>query len=213
MLILGGVLLNICVASSFIRQPYEFSSCASKNTKELQNAPSSCKEVLCRKFCVCDSKIMKDLTFLSFSLAFCLTALSYSGYFYTFPSFLESENIGKSTTVLIFSITGVCEIFARVAMGWFTDLKVLSPTSIYGLCMVISGSLAFIVPIVRHPSVYYVYAVIVGIFPGSFFALMSIILLEIVSLKDLPSAFAIVTIFIAIFCLLGIPCLGEFVKQ
>jgi MFS family permease len=155
---------------------------------------------------------MKDLTFLLFSLAFCLSAVSYVVYFYTFPSFLESANIDKSTTVLIFSITGACEIFARVAMGWFTDLRILLPTRIYGLCMCISGFSAFIVPTVQDTYVYYIYAAIMGIFPGSFYALMSIILLEIVSLTDLPSAFAVVTIFIAIVCLLGIPCLGKFVK-
>ncbi|XP_062568096.1 monocarboxylate transporter 12-like isoform X2 [Saccostrea cucullata] len=210
MLVLGGIMLNVCVAASFLRQPYEFSNDSSRDvkTKDRENEYGSCKEVLCRKFCACDSNIMKDLTFLSISMAFCLSALSYSAYFYTFPSFLESEHIGKATTVFIFSLTGACEIFARVAMGWFTDLKIISPSHVYGLCMCISGISAFVVPLVRHKVLYYAYAVVIGIFPGSFYALMSIILLETVSLKNLPSAFAVVTIFIAVFSLLGLPCLG-----
>lgn len=210
MIILGGIMLNICVAASFLRQPLEFTESQSSTTKtgKSQEVPKTCRELVFRKFCVCGSDVLRDLRFLFISMAFCLTALSYSAYFYTFPSFLESENVGKSTTVFIFSLTGVCEIFARVAMGWFTDLRILSPTCIYGICMVVSGVATLVVPLLHQTTIYYIYAVIVGIFPGSFYALMSVIILETIALKNLPSAFAIITIFIAVFSLLGIPCLG-----
>ena len=212
MVILGGVMLNVCVAAAFLRQPLEFSGSQDSNDTKANNSrgvPQTCKDVLCGKICVCNNDVLTDCRFLFMSLAFCLTALSYSAYFYTFPSFLEAENVEKSTTVFIFSLTGACEIFARVAMGWCTDMKFLSPACIYGLCMVVSGIATLIVPLIRTRTVYYVYAVIVGIFPGSFYALMSVILLETIALKNLPSAYAITTIFIAVFSLLGIPCLGK----
>lgn len=75
--------------------------------------------------------------------------------------------------------------------------------------MVVSGVATLVVPLLHQTTIYYIYAVIVGIFPGSFYALMSVIILETIALKNLPSAFAIITIFIAVFSLLGIPCLGK----
>lgn len=54
MIILGGVMLNICVAASFLRQPLEFTGSQSSTNKtgKSQEVPKTCRELVFRKFCL-----------------------------------------------------------------------------------------------------------------------------------------------------------------
>lgn len=104
-----------------------------------------CREFVFWKFCVCGSDVLRDLCFFFILMVFCLIVLSYLVYFYIFLLFLELENVGKFIIVFIFLLMGVCEIFVRVVMGWFIDLRIFLFMCIYGICMVVSGVVMLVV--------------------------------------------------------------------
>ncbi|KAL5020978.1 hypothetical protein ScPMuIL_000133 [Solemya velum] len=152
--------------------------------------------------------LFKRPKFTVYALGF---VLAVSGFFCNFPmipAHIQSIGLSKQKAVFAMSIFGVCELCARVFFGWFADLKLFPEKYIFIVSMFISGISALVIPYFEEFTAIGIYCAIVGVFPGSFFSLTSILIVECVGLEKLSAGFGIISLFMGIGVGLAQPSVG-----
>ncbi|KAK3096980.1 hypothetical protein FSP39_005346 [Pinctada imbricata] len=218
MIILSGLMLNCCVASALYRQPIElFRTKSSRKLLDKEDSPAAdtqsstiCQN--CTKFFISIFKfrwsLFRSMSFLAVTVSFAIAIVGYGANFYILPVYIESLHFTKDDVSVTLCIIGVLEVISRISFGWFVDRKLVSAKVIFVFSMFISGLSTLSLPHVKHVYVLYVYAGIVGTFPGSLYTLMPVIIIDTVGLGSLPSALGLMTLFNSLVAVVGIPCLG-----
>lgn len=220
-IILGGILLNICVAGSFYRQPKQFLK-NQNSDKKLENQFSSQVEACNECFLKCTKirvqiltifKVYKNaltnksllLYFISFSLAL----VGSSGYFLILPPFLESRHFAKGDAVLVLTVYGATDLICRYIVGLVLDYRWITVHTFYTVSMVIGGTLGIVMIFVNSLALHFVIAVIFATFPGALFQCRPLMVVEVGQLADLPSVFALIGLLSNTAVLIGFPVLGK----
>ena len=105
---------------------------------------------------------------------------------------------------------GFCEIFARIFIGWIVDKKWIKPKHMFTICFFVSALFAFITPAFESLEYMCVYAAITGIFPASFWSLVSVLVIDVVGMNDFPSAFGLVLLGLAVGVIICQPSIGKY---
>ena len=196
LLIIGGILLNTCVAGMLCRYPQQL-------TIQNKNKKFSFIAVFTFRW-----NLFKNKSYCILNIAFAVTVLGYISCIYMLPVHIVRKGYTKYDAAFALLVHGIAESSSRIAMGWFTDLKFVSPSFIYAGSMAIGGVSAICFPLTSHLPVMYACAVIFGMFPGLLFTLIPVILVEKLGVETLPASFGLVTMSMAVLFVVGQPALG-----
>lgn len=172
-----------------------------RGRNEIENDRRSC-------FSMFDFTLFRIPKFTMYVLAFSLNILGYGGNFTAFPSYIMEVGYQKDEVAVAMSIIGATEVLARPFFGWFADLKLLSVKNILIFSAIISGIAAILLPLWDSYEIMLVYAVVVGTFPGAFWSLMAVAMLESVNLDKLTRAMGLLSLFMAFGMVLSQPLAG-----
>lgn len=147
--------------------------------------------------------------FLMYLLAFVFCMNGYGNNLILIPAHLLALGHDSVHVAMGVSVMGLFEVFARIFFGWFADKKIVKRRNIFIFNMAISSIFCFIAPFVTNYYFFMVYAAIIGIFPGSFWSLISVLIIDVVGMADFTAAFGLVSLALAVGCVISQPSIGE----
>ncbi|KAK3575933.1 hypothetical protein CHS0354_029247, partial [Potamilus streckersoni] len=230
LLIIGGAVLNVCVAACFFRQPEIFvkrkkivEKCV-KRTQQLRRDINGDQEHLTQfdqtqiqpvKKQTCCSKcqnfnlsLFKNPSFTIYVIGLTLCMNGYGSNFTMLPAHIESLGYDKDKVALVVSIMGGTEIVARLFFGWLADQPFCHRRDIFLISMFIGGVYAFVTPLFTNYPFIAAYGAILGFFPGSFFSIAAVLIIDAVGLKNFTSGFGMLSFFLAISGFICQPTVG-----
>lgn len=104
------------------------------------------------------------------------------------PGHARVQGMSSARVEVLLSKNGGVMIFARPVVGLLADSEIIQKRNIIGTFLILGGVSSIIL---RWFTGYYpllVYSITQGLFPGSFFMFIPLLLLEIVPLENLPQA-------------------------
>ena len=226
LLIVGGMLLNVCVAACFFRQPQilvklkkveQMKKKAKKKKKDAllngEVVQDKSEENEDKKCCSWgpDFKfsLFKKPRFTLYALAFMIAMNGYGNNLILIPSHTLMMGFDKASVALTVSVMGGCEVVARIFFGWFADQDYIPRKHIFLLSFLLSSVFAFVTPQFKSLTYMCVYSAIIGIFPGSFWSLISVLIIDVVGMEDFPSAFGLISLCLALGASISQPCIGK----
>ena len=147
--------------------------------------------ILC--FCcnLYDWKMFKDSTFVLYCLSVSASIAGYESIGFFLPPFAEEKGIPKYNIALLLSIAGFVTLFGRIGGGWFGDLNLIAKPHLAGICLIIVGVSAALLPIFPVYPYMVVYAVMLGFFGGMFTALIVSVVIDLLGIDKMSSAFGL----------------------
>lgn len=145
-------------------------------------------------------------TLHAIAMTFCMNG--YANNIILIPSHVKALGYDNSKVVLSVSVLGGCEVVARVFFGWLADRKLVKEKYIFFMSMVIAAAFAFMAPFFESFAFMIAYAAIVGIFPGSFWSLISVLLIDVVGMEDFTQAFGLISMCLAVGSVFSQPIIG-----
>ncbi|KAK7916748.1 hypothetical protein WMY93_012509 [Mugilogobius chulae] len=206
--ILGGLLLNCCVAGALMRP---VKSIPQKKPQEQSVVNTSVKDN-----CVQNMKVFLDLTFfkdrgfviyLTGNIMFIFGAYAPIVFL---PAYAVSHGIDEYKAAYLLSIIGVVDMFVRPGTGLIANIKWIRPRVQYffSFAMVFNGTCHIWCSLISSYPLLVVYAVLFGVSFGMVFALIFECLMDLMGNERFPSAVGLVTIIECIPMLLGPPAAG-----
>lgn len=222
-------MMNVCVAACFFRQPRllvleklkkQGAVSRKSDQKALLNGDTSHvtaeeeKEKKQNKCCAIAGELFKVSLFRNFRYSLCVVAfvLCMNGYgnnLILIPSHVRSLGYDNVKVAMSVSIMGGCEVVARIGFGWFADKNIISRKTIFIINMTVAAIFAVITPFFKNFIYMAIYSAIIGIFPGSFWSLISVLLIEVVGMKDFTSAFGLLSCCLALGSVVSQPIIGK----
>jgi len=145
-------------------------------------------------------------------VAFVLAMNGYGCNTILIPAHLVALGNDRFHVALALAILGICEVFARIFFGWIADREFVKRRTIFIVSMLIAAVFSFIAPLFTSYYFFAVYSAIIGIFPGSFMSLISVLIIDVVGMKDFTAAFGLVSLGLAVGSGVSQPSIGEHEK-
>ncbi|XP_045193175.2 monocarboxylate transporter 12-like [Mercenaria mercenaria] len=225
--IVGAILANVCVAACILRQP-RLLVIEKRRKKAAEKRKSDQKALLNgdsafmhneetkeqeKKSCNCGGldlrfSLFKNPLFTMYAIAFTFCMNGYGNNIILIPSHVKALGYDKTYVALSVTILGGCEVIARIFFGWFADLEIIKRKNIFLISMFVSAIFAFIAPFFDSFIFMAIYAAIVGIFPGSFWSLISVLVIDVVGLENFTSAFGLISLCLALGASISQPIIG-----
>ena len=154
LLILGGMLLNICVGGSLYRQPKCFVSSKVKVkadshqfTLNLNQKTGMCFNVRLQLIDMLKTYLMvlKNPSFILYCIATSFAMVAYSSNFNILPPRIISQHFTKEDAVIAITVIGGTEFVVRFFSGYLLDLNHFSVQTMFIVTMFMGGlfSIAF----------------------------------------------------------------------
>lgn len=217
LLILGGLILNCCVAGALMRpviQPCKPSSRAIQNKVEEQPNNSKTKiNLSCMKSArnVLDLSVFKDRGFVIYLIGNMMFIFGAYAPFVFLPNYAISQGVDEYSAAYLLSIMGFVDMFVRPGTGLVASSKWIRPRIQYffSFAMVLNGICHLLCPLMKSYSFLVVYAVFFGVSFGMIFALVFECLMDLMGNQRFPSAVGLVTIIECFPVLVGPPAAGN----
>lgn len=229
--ILGAILANVCVAACVLRQPkllvrqrltrdkkekqkMEQKALLNGNVPYVRDEDEEDEKHKRKKKCTCDRidflkfSLFKKPLFLMLAVAFTFCMNGYGNNLILIPSHVRDMGYNKDFVALSVTIMGGCEVIARIFFGWFADLQVMKRRNIFLISMFVSAIFAFIAPYFDGFIFMAIYAAIVGTFPGSFWSLISVMVIDSVGMENFTPAFGLISMCLALGAAVSQPVIG-----
>ena len=209
--IIGAILSNICVASCVFRQPKRFLK--TQDISPLENGadqgqPKSIKSqygTIKHKFA-----LLKNRRFALLLIALTLSTVGHSSNNIIIPAHIKALGYSNTFVTIGVSISGAAEVIARIVIGWFADLNIIEKVYIFVICTFVGGIFALIAPLFDSFTFMAVYAGVIGAFPSSFYALISVLAIERVGIDNFQTAVGFIAIFMALAFTISLPVSGKY---
>ncbi|XP_042351401.1 monocarboxylate transporter 2-like [Plectropomus leopardus] len=216
LLILGGLILNCCVAGALMRPVIpsrEPSSCAPQ--KKVEEQPIMHKTKL-KESCMNNAKKFLDLTFFrdrGFVIYLIGNVLFIFGAYAPIvflPAYAVTKGIEEYNAAYLLSIMGFVDMFVRPGTGLIANSKWIRPRIQYffSFAIVFNGTCHLLCPLIESYAFLVTYAVFFGVSFGMVFALIFECLMDLMGSERFPSAVGLVTIIECFPMLLGPPVAG-----
>lgn len=207
MIIISGLVLHMCVAGALLRQPQVLSAVSeNQDDTEKQGVPASKSNK--PNICYVYMKLLGNKRLAMFIAVFTINIMAYAANFTAFPAHMQSLGFKQGQVATGFSMIGAAEVFTRAMFGWFADKRLVSYSTIMISASIISGAAAILLPFFKTFPFMIIYGLVIGIFPGAFWSLMAVVLLDCVPLVELTSAFGLLYIFMSSAIALSQPGMG-----
>uniref|UniRef100_A0A3Q1EEU9 Monocarboxylate transporter 1 n=1 Tax=Acanthochromis polyacanthus TaxID=80966 RepID=A0A3Q1EEU9_9TELE len=217
-LILGGLLLNCCVAGSLMRpigakpQPPTADSEAGevKKTDEVQPQPK--KTVLQTINSFIDLTLFKHRGFLLYLMGNVVMFLGLFAPLVYLSNYAKSKDISKERAAFLLSILAFVDMFARPSMGLLANTKWVRPRVQYffAAAVLYNGVCHVLAPLSVDYTGFIIYAIFFGFAFGWLSAVLFETLMDLVGAQRFSSAVGLVTIVECAPVLLGPPLTGSF---
>uniref|UniRef100_A0A8C6DY97 Monocarboxylate transporter 2 n=1 Tax=Moschus moschiferus TaxID=68415 RepID=A0A8C6DY97_MOSMO len=220
-MILGGLLLNCCVAGSLMRPVEPKASTESKNKVDVRETDSSMKKRQ-KKLSVWE-KINKYLDFSLFKHRGFLIYLSgnvimFLGFFAPvifLAPYAKDKGIDEYSAAFLLSVMAFVDMFARPTVGLIANSKLIRPRIQYffSLAVMFTGICHLLCPLAEDYTSLVVYAVFFGLGFGSVSSVLFETLMDLVGAQRFSSAVGLVTVVECCPVLLGPPLAGKLVDE
>ena len=215
-MILGGLLLNCCVAGSLMRPVELKASTESKNKVGVRETDSSMKKRQ-KKLSVWE-KINKYLDFSLFKHRGFLIYLSgnvimFLGFFAPvifLAPYAKDKGIDEYSAAFLLSVMAFVDMFARPSVGLIANSKLIRPRIQYffSFAVMFTGICHLLCPLAEDYTSLVVYAVFFGLGFGSVSSVLFETLMDLVGAQRFSSAVGLVTVVECCPVLLGPPLAG-----
>ncbi|XP_044022119.1 monocarboxylate transporter 2-like [Siniperca chuatsi] len=216
LLILGGLMLNCCVAGALMRPvipPCKPSPCVPQ--KKVEEQPNKCNTKL-KERCMKNAKKFLDLSFFKDRgfVIYLIGNVMFIFGAYAPIMFLSAYAINRGveeySAAYLLSIMGFVDMFVRPGTGLLANSKWIRPRIQYffSFAMVFNGMCHLLCPLIKSYAFLVVYAVFFGVSFGMIFALIFECLMDLMGTQRFPSAVGLVTIIECFPMLLGPPAAG-----
>lgn len=216
--VLGALLSNICVAACLLRQPALFRHTTGKerDSKKKETLLNSRENELSEristtgKCCGLDFNfsLFKNPRFTMYCVGFILCMNGYGNNLILIPSQIKALGYDNSHAGYGVNIMGICEIWARLFSGWLADQEFVTKRHVFLLSMFTGSIFCFIAPLFKSFVFMAIHAAVIGTFPGSFWSLLSVLIIDVVGMENFTSAYGLIMLCLATGVVLSQPCVG-----
>ncbi|XP_026163463.1 monocarboxylate transporter 2-like [Mastacembelus armatus] len=213
--ILGGLMLNCCVAGALMRPvalPHNPSSTALQ--KKVDEQPNKSNTKLQRS-CMNNTKFLdlsffKDRGFIIYLIGSMMFIFGAYAPIMFLSAYAISQGVEEYAAAYLLSITGFVDMFIRPSTGLIANSKWIRPRIQYffSFAVIFNGTIHLLCPLSKSYAFLVVYAVFFGIGFGMVFALIFECLMDLMGNQRFPSAVGLVTIIECFPMLLGPPAAG-----
>lgn len=221
MMLISGILFNSCVAGALIRQPSQLIE--SKRVKdieveaEIEKLSPQLSDISLRKRNktrqkkpIVDFSLLRIPRLTMYVVSLTINIIGYVANFSVFPAHVAALGYGDNKVAIALSMVGATEIFARSFFGWLADLKIVQKKTLMLFSAAVSGVCAIFIPFLRNFPAMIGYGCVVGIFPGAFWSLMAVVMLDCVELERLPSTMGLLSMFLSLGIIISQPLMGKY---
>lgn len=214
LLIIGGLILNCCVAGSLMRPAVaaqKTSSDSLRASEEKEESPevdSCCLRNACSFL---DLSIFKDRGFAIYLVGNVMFIFGAYSPFVFLSNYSISRGVDEYSAAYLLSIMGFVDMIVRPGTGLIASSKWVRPRIQYVFCLaiVLNGVCHLTCPLMTSYTLLVVYVVFFGLSFGMVFALMFECLMELMGSERFPSAVGLFTIIECFPVLIGPPVAGR----
>nr|XP_046240509.1 monocarboxylate transporter 2-like [Scatophagus argus]XP_046240511.1 monocarboxylate transporter 2-like [Scatophagus argus] len=213
-LILGGLILNCCVAGALMRPVILLckpSPCAVQE-EEQPNDSSSKLKLSWKKNAkkLFDLSFFKDRGFVIYLIGNVMFIFGAYGPIVFLSAYAVSQGVEEYSAAYLLSIMGFVDMFIRPGTGLVANSRWIRPRIQYffGFAMVFNGVCHLVCPLMKTYALLVVYTVLFGMSFGMVFAMIFECLMDLMGNERFSSAVGLVTIIECIPVLVGPPVAG-----
>lgn len=155
-----------------------------------------------------DISLLKDVLYVLFAISNFLTSIGFNVPYVYLPDRAVKLGYSKADGARLISVVGIANTIGRVILGYISDSKRVNRLYIYSggltLCGVASA-LSFLCNDMKSLSAY---AAFFGLSIGCYVSLTSVLLVDLLGLERLTSAFGLLLLFQGVASLIGPPLAG-----
>ncbi|XP_066114968.1 monocarboxylate transporter 2 isoform X1 [Saccopteryx bilineata] len=215
-LILGGILLNACVAGSLMRSLGPKQTTESKNKIGVGSHDSDVKKSIWEKINnYLDFSLFKHRGFLIYLSGNVILFLGFFAPIIFLAPYAKDKGIDEYSAAFLLSVVAFVDMFARPAVGLIANSKLVRTRIQYYFCFAImfTGVCHLLCPLAESYTSLVVYAVFFGLGFGGVSALLFETLMDLVGAQRFSSAVGLVTVVECCPVLLGPPLAGKLVDE
>ncbi|XP_076336091.1 LOW QUALITY PROTEIN: monocarboxylate transporter 13-like [Tachypleus tridentatus] len=156
-----------------------------------------------------DFSLLKDIVFLLFGFSNFFTSIGFNvPYLYIKARALEMGIAEDENASFLLSVIGIANTASRVILGYLSDKIWVNRFWLYNYSLIICGISTALSSLCNTYILMAVYAATFGVTTGAYVSLTSIILVDLLGLDTLTSAFGLLLVFIGVACFIGPPITG-----
>lgn len=213
MIIVGGILLNICVGASLFRQPKCFRRqtavrLLTNNDTKGHNPKLGIRKKLIEIFNAYRS-LMNNPTFLIYCTAISFAFVSNALMVVILPPHMIHEHFTKQDVMVVLIVLGGVEMIARFVAGKLLDSGYFMVQTLFIVNMFIGGICSILFPFFRHTGINIAYSVIFSVFPGVILIATPMLIVSIIGFKALSTALPLSYMIIHFVMIIFSPFLGK----
>jgi MFS family permease len=153
--------------------------------------------------------ILKDPKFLLLGISNVFGFLGFYVPFVYLPSLASShEAISTDQAALLLSIIGISNTLGRIISGYMSDFCWVDSLFVVNCSLVLSSICVFIFPLVTTFASFVILGLLFGLFIAAYISLTSIVLVDVMGIENLTSAFGLLTMFRGAASIVGPPTAG-----
>merc|ERR550532_3662718 len=123
-------------------------------------------------------------------------------------STLDQDDISVEDAAFLVSIIGISNTLGRVISGWISDFSWVNSLVVTNSAILLSALTVFLFPYCTSYASLVIMALLFGFFVAAYISLTSIILVDLLGLDNLTSAFGLLTLFRGFSSMIGPPING-----
>lgn len=210
-LILGGLMLNCCVAGALMRPVrLQHATSPADKQKEMEEKPifSGCVRNVRSML---DLSIFKDRGFLIYTVGNVMFCFGAYAPFLFLAEYAVSQGVDEYSAAFLLSIVGFVDIFVRPTTGLVANSKHIRPKIqyLFSFAVILNGLSHLVFPPLKGYTYLVIYAAFFGWSFGMVFALIFECLMDLIGIQRFPSAIGLVTIIECFPVLVGPPAAGN----
>jgi len=153
--------------------------------------------------------LFKNYAFTTMCIQSLMNELTTSLTFIFLPALAETRGLTKLQGAYMLSILGICDSVSRILMSTLLNLKRVKKYRlvIYNILIVMIGMVSFVVPLMQTFPQFAVLCMVYGSLSGTYVSQKSVVLVDILGVEKLSSAFGLVLMFEGLGTAIG-PTLG-----
>lgn len=153
--------------------------------------------------------LLKNKLFLLICLSNVLGMLGFYTPFVYLPNMAVLRGIPVEDANFLISIIGISNTVGRVLAGWISDFKWVNSQVVTILAILLSGVSVFVLPFCNSYATFVTIALLFGLFVAAYISLTSIVLVDLLGLDNLTSAFGLLVLFRGVSSMVGPPVAGS----
>jgi len=153
--------------------------------------------------------ILKDPKFLLLGISNVFGFLGFYVPFVYLPSMASSnESISNEQAALLLSIIGISNTLGRIVSGYMSDFRWVDSLFVVNCSLILSSICVFIFPLMTTFAGFVILGLLFGLFIAAYISLTSIVLVDVMGIENLTSAFGLLTMFRGAASIVGPPTAG-----